>query len=161
VGSGLFCGSNMSEKRWYRLVLIMSLGLILNCGDIPTCVDTETSLVKIKFLDNAGAVKNITLLSLQAIDNELGFPEYTDSTLNNLSLPLNPGAETTTFIFEQTTGTDTVGLSYTVVAKLISPECGLDASFDKLDTTFTSFNKLEILERIIHEDVTTNIEITL
>jgi hypothetical protein len=48
-----------------------------------------------------------------------------------------------------------------VVAKLISPECGLDAAFDKMDTTFTSFMNLEILERLIHEDITTNIEITL
>jgi uncharacterized protein DUF6452 len=143
------------------LVLIMSLGLILSCGDIPTCVDTDTSLVKIKFVDNTGTATNMFLTKLSAIGNENGFPEYDNDTLSGLILPLNPGAVTTTFIFEQTTGTDTVGLSYTVVAKLISPECGLDAFFDKLDTTFTSFNKLEILERIIHEEVTTNIEITL
>jgi Family of unknown function (DUF6452) len=161
VGSGLFCDNYISVKRWHRWVLIFSLSLILSCGDIPTCVDTETSLVKIKFLDDTGAPLNITLLSLKATNNEMGFPEYADSTLNLLTLPLNPGATTTTFILEQKTGIDTIGLSYTVVAKLISPECGLDASFDNMDTTFTSFNNLIILERIIHEDVTTNIEITL
>ena len=141
---------------------MISLGLVLSCGDIPTCLDIETSLVKIKFIDIEGNAKEIFLAKLSAIGNEDGFPEYGNDTLNSISLPLNPGALTTTFLIEQTSGSiDTIGLSYTVVAKLISPECGLDAAFDDMDTTFTSFNNLEILESIIHEDITTNIEITL
>ena len=119
----------MSEKWWNKFVLIIGLGLVLSCGDIPTCVDTETSLVKIKFLDTNGVAKNIFLTKLKAIGNENGFPEHDDDTLSSISLSLNPGALTTTFIFEQTTGSDTIGLSYTVVARLISPECGLDAVF--------------------------------
>ena len=143
-------------------VAIIGLGLVLSCGDVPTCLDIETSLVKIKFIDTDGNTKDIFLAKLKAIGNDNGFPEYDNDTLNSISLPLNPGALTTTFIFEQTSGgIDTIGLSYTVVAKLISPECGLDAGFDDMDTTFTSFNKLEILENIIHEDIITNIEITL
>lgn len=141
--------------------MIIGLGLILSCGDIPTCLDTESNLVKIKFLDNEGNPKDIFITNLSAIGNENGFPEFDNDTLSSISLSLNPGAFTTTFIFEQTTGTDTIGLSYTVVAKLISPECGLDAVFDDMDTTFTSFKKLEILQSIIHEDIITNIEITL
>lgn len=141
--------------------MIIGLGLILSCGDISTCLDTESNLVKIKFLDDEGNPKDIFITNLSAIGNENGFPEFDNDTLSSISLSLNPGAFTTTFIFEQTTGTDTIGLSYTVVAKLISPECGLDAVFDDMDTTFTSFKKLEILQSIIHEDIITNIEITL
>lgn len=151
----------MINKLWSKIVVLLGLGLILSCGDIPTCLDTETSLVKIKFIDTEGKAKDIILTKLKAIGNEDGFPEYNDSTLNSISLPLNPGALTTTFILEQTTGTDTIGLSYTVVAKLISPECGLDASFSDMDTTFTSYKSLEILDRTIHKDIITNIEITL
>jgi hypothetical protein len=148
--------------KWFNKgVLIISLGLILNCGDIPTCVDTETNLVKVKFLDTDGSAKDIYLTKLWAIGNEDGFPEHDDDTLSSINLSLNPGAITTTFILEQTTGTDTIGLSYTIVAKLISPECGLDAAFDNMDTTFTSYNKLIILDSRIHEDIITNIEITL
>jgi hypothetical protein len=151
----------MSNKWWSKWVLIIGLGLILSCGDIPTCLDTETNLVKVKFIDADGNAKDIYLTKLSAIGNEDGFPEIEDDTLSSINLSLNPGAFATTFIFEQTTGTDTIGLSYTVVAKLISPECGLDAVFDDMDTTFTSFKKLEILQSIIHEDIITNIEITL
>ena len=143
------------------MVLLIGLGLGWGCGDIPTCVDTETNLVKVKFLDIEGNPKDIFLTKLSAIGNEDGFPEYDDDTLSSISLSLNPGAITTTFILEQTTGTDTIGLSYSVVARLISPECGLDAAFDNMDTTITSFNMLEILDRRIHEDIITNIEITL
>ena len=143
------------------MVLLIALGLGWSCGDIPTCVDTETNLVKVKFLDIEGNPKDIFLTKLSAIGNEDGFPEYDDDTLSSISLSLNPGAITTTFIFEQTTGTDTIGLSYSVVARLISPECGLDAAFDNMDTTITSFNMLEILDSRIHEDIITNIEITL
>ena len=143
------------------MVLLIALGLGWSCGDIPTCVDTETNLVKVKFLDIEGNPKDIFLTKLSAIGNEDGFPEYDDDTLSSISLSLNPGAITTTFILEQTTGTDTIGLSYSVVARLISPECGLDAAFDNMDTTITSFNMLEILDSRIHEDIITNIEITL
>jgi hypothetical protein len=151
----------MRDKWWNKWVLIFSLGLVLSCGDIPTCLDIETNLVKIKFIDSEGNAKDIFLTKLSAIGNEDGFPEYDGDTLSSINLPLNPGALTSTFIFEQATGADTIGLSYTVVAKLISPECGLDASFDNMDTTFTSYKNLEILESIIHEDIITNIEITL
>jgi hypothetical protein len=151
----------MIDKYWRKWVMIIGIGLVCSCGDIPTCVDTETNLVKINFLDTDGNATDIFLTKLEAIGNEDGFPEYDDDTLSSISLSLNPGSLTTTFIFEQTTGTDTIGLSYSVVAKLISPECGLDAAFDNMDTTFTSFNKLIILEQIIHEDIPTNIEITL
>ena len=141
---------------------MIGLGLGWGCGDIPTCVDTETNLVKMQFLATDGSAKDIYLAKLSAIGNEDGFPEIDNDTLNSLDLSLNPGALTTTFILEQTSGTiDTIGLSYSVVARLISPECGLDATFDDMDTTFTTYNKLEILDRRIHEDIITNIEITL
>jgi len=108
-----------------------------------------------------GNAKNITLTSLKAIGNEDGYAEYADTTLGIFSLALNPTATNTTFIFKQASQIDTLGLSYSVTAKLISPECGLDASFDNLDTTFTTFEKVEILKSLIHKDVTKNIEITL
>lgn len=152
----------MRYKWWNKWVLLIGLGLGWSCGDIPTCVDTETNKVKVKFLDTDGSAKEIYLTKLWAIGNENGFPEYDDDTLSSIDLSLNPGAITTTFILEQTSGTiDTIGLSYSVVARLISPECGLDAAFDDMDTTFTTYNKLEILDSRIHEDIITNIEITL
>ena len=141
--------------------MLSLVGSVLSCGDVPTCVDIETSFVKIEFVDTDGMAKDIFLTKLSAIGNEDGFPEYDDDTTSTLNLPLNPGATTTTFILQQTTGTDTIGLSYDVVAILISPECGLDAAFSDLDTTFTSYTNLEILESTIHKDVDTNIEITL
>ena len=151
----------MRNKWFIKWLLIIGFGLVLSCGDIPTCVDTETNLVKVKFIDEEGIPKDIFLTKLSAIGNEDGFPEHDDDTLSSINLSLNPGALTTTFILEQTTRIDTIGLSYSVVAKLISPECGLDATFDDMDTTFTTYKILEILDIRIHEDIITNIEITL
>jgi hypothetical protein len=131
-----------------------------SCGERPTCVDTDTSLAKIQFLGEDGKAKDIIISSLWAIDNEDGFPEFTNDTTSYLALPLNPGATSTTFIIEQTDRTDTIGLKYSVVAKLITPECGLDASFSNLDTTSTTYKTLVIVQKQIHQDVTTNIEIT-
>lgn len=147
------------KKGLFKASLCLMIYLI-SCGDNPTCVDTDTSLVKIKFVGEDGNAVDVTINALEAIGNEDGFPEYSDSVTSTIALPLNPGARNTTFIIYQPTKTDTLGLSYDVVAKLISPECGLDASFSKLDTGFTTFNKLVIIEKIINEDVTTNIEIT-
>ena len=151
----------MIDKFWSKVFIILTMAVIVSCGDTPTCLDTETSLVKVNFVDVDGKAKNITLTSLKAVNNEDGFPEYADSTLNNLNLPLNPGSYTTTFILAQAGVTDTLGLTYDVVAKLISPECGLDVSFDKLKIDYTTYNSINILQTAIHEDVIVNIEITL
>lgn len=161
-GSGLFCDKIMSKQRWYKWVMIGAVSMaVFSCGDKPTCLDIETNLAKISFVDVSGNPKDITLSSLKAIHNEDGFPEYADSTLNKLFLSLNPGDTISTFIIEQANSTDTLGLSYSVKAVLISPECGFDAAFDQLDTTFTTFKNLQILQRSIHEDIEVNIEVTL
>lgn len=151
----------MKRSRWNGLLIIFGLLAATSCGDDPTCVDTATNLVKVNFVDSSGEAKDVFLTSLKAIGNEDGFPDIDNDTLSQISLSLNPGDNTTTFILEQSTGTDTLGLSYDVVVKLISPECGLDATFDKLDTTFTTYNTLQILNKSIHQDVLVNIEITL
>jgi len=152
----------MGYKFLNKWLVVIGLGLVLSCGDIPTCVDGETSLVKINFVDSLGNAKKITLASLKAIGNENGFSEYADTLIDKLALPLNPGALATTFIFEQdSAATDTISLSYSVITSLISPECGLDVIYSDLDTTFTSYEKLIILDLNIHEDIITNFEITL
>ena len=130
------------------------------CGDQPTCVDRDTSIVKIDFVDEDGQNKDIILNSLSAIGDNDGFPEYQDDTLSTLWLPLNPAARTTTFILERPSGNDTIGFSYDVVAQLISPECGLDAAFSNLDTTRVTIGTTVIISDIINEQIQTNLEIT-
>ena len=149
----------MGNRTKYFL-LNLFLIIAVSCGDQPTCVDKNSSTVKISFIDSDGDAKTITLLGLRAVNNEMGFPDYADTTVSSLSLPLNPGANMTTFLLDQEDKTDTLGLSYDVVSELISPECGLRAAYSKLDTTATSFTALEIVSRIIHDEITTNIEIT-
>ena len=151
----------MRVKGWSTWILIVGASLVISCGDVPTCLDTETSYVKVNFIDSDGKEKDITLVSLKAIGNENGFPEYADSTFNKAAFPLNPSLTSTTFILEQASSIDTLQLDYTVVAKLISPECGLDAAFDNLAIGYTTYSSVTLLEKNIHEDVTVNIEITL
>lgn len=149
-------------KSVLRSFIILLSGLIVlsSCGDEPTCVDRDTSLVKIDFVGEDGLAKDIIINSLSAIGENDGFPEYQDDTLSTLVLPLNPGARSTTFILNRPTSIDTIGLSYDVVAQLISPECGLDAAFSKLDTTRITFPAAVIISRIINEQIASNIEIT-
>ena len=141
-------------------ILLSGLLVLSSCGDEPTCVDRDTSLVKIDFVGEDGLTKDIIINSLSAIGENDGFPEYLDDTLSTLVLPLNPGARSTTFIINQPTSIDTIGLSYDVVAQLISPECGLDAAFSNLDTTRITFPAAVIISRVINEQIATNIEIT-
>jgi len=130
------------------------------CRDKPTCVDRDTSLVKISFVGEDGLAKDIIINSVSATGDNNGFPEYEDDTLSRLVLPLNPAARSVTFILERPTGKDTIGLSYDVVAQLISPECGLDAAFSNLDTTRITFEQAVIVSKIVNEQIPTNIEIT-
>lgn len=147
-------------NKWFNLLAIFIPGLIFSCGDIPTCLPTETNLVKIAFVDESGKAKQTTL-SLRVIDYEDLFLNYSDTTLSKIEIPLNPASNTTTLVIGHDNVSDTLGLTYSVVRKLISPECGLEIGLNDLDTTFSTFEKVEIIERIIFEDVNTNIEITI
>ena len=150
----------MKAFRHFFSLAITGLILLSSCGDEATCVDRDTSLVKIDFIGQDGLAKDITLNSVSAIGDNDGFPDLRDTTVNSLALPLNPAARTATFILYRTDTTDTIGFSYDVVAQLISPECGLDAAFSKLDTTRVTFANTVILSRIINEQISTNLEIT-
>lgn len=149
-------------KAFRHIFLLAFSGLLLftACGDQATCVDRDTSLVKIKFIGEDGLAKDIIINSLDAIGDHNGFPEYNDDTLSTLVLPLNPASRTTTFILNRPDTTDTIGFSYDVVAQLISPECGLDAAFSNLDTTQVTFANTVIVSKIINEQISTNLEIT-
>lgn len=98
--------------------------------------------------------------AIWAAEDSTVLPDYENDTLSSISLPLNPVWETTTYIFQQPNRQDTLGLSYSVVAKLISPECGLDAAYDNLDTTMVTFENFSVIEWTIHQDITVNFEIT-
>ena len=149
-------------KSIFNIFLLAIGGLLtlVACGDEATCVDRETSLVKIDFVDEDGLAKDIIINSISASGENDGFPEFADDTLSRLVLPLNPAARSVTFVLQQPTRIDTIGLSYNVVAQLISPECGLDAAFSELDTTRITFSRATILSSIINEQIPTNIEIT-
>ena len=154
---------NKSYKLINKCIKLLSIFipvLIFSCGDIPTCLPTQTNLVKIAFVDETGKAKQTTL-SLRTVDFEDLFLNYSDTTLSKIEIPLNPTSNITTLVIEHDNISDTLGLTYSVVRKLISPECGLEIGLNDLDTAFSTFENLEIVERIILEDVTTNIEITL
>ena len=147
-------------KSILHIFLITLVSGLAACGDDPTCVDRDSSIIKIDFLGDDGLAKDISILSISAPGNNDGFPELRDTTLNKLQLPLNPAAKTSTFIIEHENGSDTIGFKYNVVAQLISPECGLDATFSNLDTTLVTFPQAIIISDIINVQIPTNIEIT-
>lgn len=132
---------------------------MVSCGDDPTCISDNTSLVKIRFSDSVGVAKNIILTKVSTVANPDVYTQYDNNTLNSLVLAMNSASQNTTVIFETPTGNDTLDLIYKVTPIFISAECGIDMSFSALDTLSSTFDELEIKETIFHEDITLNIEI--
>jgi hypothetical protein len=139
--------------------IFVLVATLMGCGDEATCITDTTSLVKINFVDSLGTSKDINLNRVTTITDPDIYPQYDGDTLSSLVLAMNPARQNTTVIFETTTGNDTVDLSYKVTAIFISDECGIDLAFSDLDTLSTTFDQLEIIESIFHENITVNIEI--
>ena len=131
----------------------------MSCADEATCIDNNTSLIKIHFVDTAGTDKPIILNRLIAIGNEDGFPQYDNDTTSSLFIAMNPELNYTTLIFEMPTGKDTLALSYQVTPTFVSSFCGIDFSFAALDTISTTFDELEIVDTNFNIPTSTNIEI--
>jgi hypothetical protein len=133
---------------------------VQSCADEPTCLNSYTSLIKIKFVDEDGAAQPIIIKSLTALEANMDiYPEYTNDTTSSVNINLNPNEAITTLVFEQESSVDTLILTYALIPEFISSDCGLFIQFNDLDTISTTFDTLKIIQPIIDDEVDTNIEI--
>ena len=149
----------MNNLRKIISLLLLSLA-VQSCADEPTCINSYTSLIKLKFVDENGASEPIIITSLTALEaNSDIYPEYTNDTTSSVNINLNPNEAITTLIFAQPSDSDTIVFTYDLYPEFISEECGIFLQFNNLDTLSSTFENLTIIQPIIDEEVATNVEI--
>ncbi len=137
---------------WSKLLL--ACAVFTGCQENVVCEDATATKLRINFyrLVNNGPAIAATVDSLTIYS----MPHASESIYDNrknvgrVELPLNPGEDTSTFVFEFPGGSDTLKFSYERILHLISVDCGF--------TMFYELNMVAITNHTISlHEISTNL----
>ncbi|MFS4469411.1 DUF6452 family protein [Maribacter sp. 2210JD10-5] len=123
------------------LILLILVG-ISACEKDDICVDGDTPLLVIEFLDATDSTaKEVAALRVVGIGQTTTVNTFTDrSNLESIMIPLKTDEDVTRFIFIQdsdgepdTGNTDTLTVSYTRMEGFVSRACGFVISYENLE----------------------------
>ncbi|MCZ6901201.1 MAG: DUF6452 family protein [Bacteroidetes bacterium] len=135
--------------------LLFTLGLIIgaSCEKDGDCSSIFIPEVKVRFFFDTGDIKRRMLVfdSVYALGNDSIFFDQENNPMALYEVPINPFADTTTFIFaggdpEDSTRIDTITVSYNNLENIVSPLCGVEQRFFDLLVTFTTFDSLVLVK---------------
>lgn len=118
-----------------------------------SCVTTAYDTVRVNFfkLDRQNARTDTLYFESVSAANGV-FLDIQDTSLSQISLPLNPSADEAIFYVdwreteESTLQLDTLVLSYQREQQLVSPECGVEQRFVGLTSSNPAFDSLSVVE---------------
>lgn len=133
--------------------MAMLLGGCFNPGD---CVKNNKSNIELAFVNASGAAQTVQFSSI-AISG-LKQPILTNVNANAVSLPVNPAAANTTFIFVRSNRKDSITFTYRNQALVLNPDCGAIIYHRDLDFSVNTFgaNTLQITNRQLLTTVSRN-----
>lgn len=143
-----------------RIICItVLLGLIWQgCLTDPDCVTTTENFVSANFYDIESLERDTLFFnSVKAIGSDSII--VMNQQILGLTLPLDPGSTSVTYVFESPLSIDTVILSYNLGTRLISEDCGLEFVFTGLGYVRSDFDSISIVNEIPLEGVTEDIRI--
>ena len=146
-------------RKHIILAFILSVfALIAACETETICTTQNISLVKVAFykISNPRRPDTLYVVKILAENDSL---LYLDDTLSQISLPINPAANTSDFYFLRKTQTDTLRISYDIEQLFISDECGFDQRYSELEVPYTSLDSVRIVKSLTERDNIINIEI--
>lgn len=144
------------------------LGLILfifsSCLNEPDCVVTATNIVRVSFERLIpDSLNTDTVVFIDSVQVSGTFALYHEGdTTSQLQLPVDPQQLTTTFrVFYYDSIMDSIRISYTRKAQVVSPACGAFTHFQDLVVLSTSFGNLIVEDPTLSSSATSNIIIKL
>lgn len=132
------------------------------CLDEPDCVASEnTTTIRFSFRKLTGGVDTISFEFVNIISGDQVFVTEPLEDISTLDLTVNPTDTTTTFVFQQSgqVSANTLVLRYDPVARLISPECGVETLVQNLGIIEQDFDSISILKPDLEEFIETNVQI--
>lgn len=135
------------------LLLTVMFCFFSSCEKDDICVDGDTPLLVIGFFDSNDneVAKDVPTLRVRAVGFDTSPQTFTDrSAQDSVGIPLQIGANTTSFVFikssaddddgMETGNIDTLTLNYEVVEKFVSRACGYVANFENLSPVLETDN---------------------
>ncbi len=147
----------------YITIIILVIILVVSCEKDDICLENTTPNLVLKFYDfeNDTLTKTILIDSLRAINYEL-LEDYTNTTLDSVSLQLDLNAYKTAYQIASAGTLDTIYFSYDRNDVFVSRSCGYKAVFENLTIDSLTNNWIKsyhINNTIIDNDTTAHINI--
>lgn len=124
-------------------------GMLAACDPDEACVSASTNDIRLGFYvtDEKGVPKAgpFTFSSVEVLRSDHTYFEFKPAGAASISLALDPAADTTTFIFKHGENTDSLLISYNRDFRVISPECGVEIIFNRLQLASHSFDSVQLV----------------
>ena len=121
----------------------------------------QPNILKIKFRQVVAGKTVADTVSLEAITSDYSWniSFASDSLVTQVKIPLNDGADITTYNFEFTGKSNLLKLGYTRTENLLFDVCGNQQFISDLDTIMHDFDSIRITKDTIQDPPVTNLEI--
>lgn len=139
--------------------LILLIFLFSGCLNEPDCIPNNTNVVKIAFKINSKTPREITFneITVSGLDKKF----YVGAKVSSVALEVSTIEPETTLTFKFENRTETMILSYDMVSRVISPDCGAFLYHENLtvkETTFESESVIIVNNKLL-SNATSNIEV--
>ena len=131
--------------------------LLAGCLNEPDCIITSTNLVKISFKKDSKTVREITFDKINVSGLTKDF--YIKQKVTSVQLPVDPVEIESTFTFYFEGRTETMLLTYSKKAEVISASCGAFTNYSDLLVSESSFDSLRITNNQLLINATSNLEV--
>ena len=131
--------------------------LLTGCLNEPDCIITSTNLVKISFKKDSKTAREITFTKINVTGLANDF--YVQQKATSVQLPVQPEDTKSTFTFYFEGRTETMLLTYSKQAEVISASCGAFTNYSDLFVAQTTFDSLKITNKQLLINATSNLEV--
>ncbi len=152
---GYICNFNYHGVRIVQSIMLFFL--LSGCLNEPDCIITSSNLVKIYFKKDSKTAREITFNKINVSGLTKDF--YVEKKVTSVELPVDPEDIKSTFTFYFEGRTETILLTYSKQAEVISAPCGAFTNYSDLFVSESSFDSLRITNNQLLINATSNLEI--
>lgn len=146
--------SKLFRKYGRSLLGVLSGGLFLvgtmvACEPDESCVSLSTNQIQLGFYvfdeEGVAVAAPFTFTAVDVLRSDSTFFNYNPAGVNSLPLPLDPGSDTTTFVFKHEDKADTLTVAYNRDFRMISADCGVEITYNRLQVFRHTFDSVQMI----------------
>ena len=145
----------MTMKISFLIFLILAL---VSCTEFPDCQETRVDYARARFFSAADSLLTEVILDSVMVSGS-DVVLYEQDTLSEVSLPLDPLADESTFFLFIEGETNTLVLNHSSKLEVLSPDCGPLQSFFDIEIGDHSFDSVALISPLADLRISNNVEI--